>query len=116
MSDLSNFDEYRLQQRGMMQKMAEADAGRVMREHGVWTMALSIAQSGNRRQCFATMNAVTTETAKFVAEQWLRVKYGVCTIEFKQTKAEREISTSERVYFHAIITDIYGFPDESEEQ
>lgn len=112
MSDISRYDEYRAAQRREMHKMALADAQRVMGEHGVWTMQLSVAQSGNRRQCFATMNAVTNETAKFVAEAWLRIRYGVCDIEFRQNKSEREISTTERCYFHAIISNIRGHEDE----
>lgn len=114
MNDLSNFDQYRLEQRQVMQKMAEADARRVMGEHGVWAMQLSIAKSGDRRQRFASMNAVTHETAKFVAEAWLRVKYGICDVEFKQTIVEREISTSERVYFYALVTNIQGREDETQ--
>lgn len=73
-------------------------------QNGVWTMSLSVNRdTGAHRQCFASMNAVDTTVAKWVAAEWLRCKYGNIDIEFRQNKAERLTSTEDRVYFHALF-------------
>lgn len=113
MSDYTSIDQYRAQQRNEMRKASLQEAQRIMGEHGVFTLSLAVDDKRQlRRQCFASMNAVDTNTAKWVAGIWLRAKYGVCTIEFRQTKSERIISTEDRVYFHAVITEIKGFLDD----
>jgi hypothetical protein len=117
MANFPTYRQFRDEQEKEMHELAMRDAYRVLGEHGVFTLQLSVSRNSEaRRQCFATMNAVGHDVAKAAASNWLRCKYGDCDIEFRQNKDEQKITTEDRCYFHAIITNIKGFPVESDEQ
>lgn len=117
MANFPTYKQFRDEQERQNHELAVRDAYRLLGEHGVWTMALSKSRNSDAiRQQFASMNAVESATAKHVALNWIRAKYGDCDVEFRQTKDERTVSQEDRVYFHAIITNVRGFLVESDEQ